>query len=72
MSEAALTTRKLAWSGHGVDYLKNEWRALGPVIKADIDFLDANLKGQWRVQSQTRDNSIWLIETIRSLRRRAP
>jgi dipeptidyl aminopeptidase/acylaminoacyl peptidase len=52
------TGRVLAY---GVDYLKNEWRAVDPSIKADIDFLDASLKGDWNVQSQTRDNTLWLV-----------
>ena len=46
---------------YSVDYLKNEWRAVDRAIKADIDFLNSNLKGQWAVQSQTRANNIWLI-----------
>jgi len=46
---------------YGVDYLKNEWRAVDPAVKLDIDFLNASLKGQWAVQSQTRSNRIWLI-----------
>ena len=46
---------------YGVNYLKNEWRAVDPTVKADIDFLNSNLKGQWSVQSQTRANKIWLI-----------
>ena len=52
------TGRPLAYS---VNYLKNEWRALDPSVKADIEYLDANLKGQWGVQSQTRDGSVWLV-----------
>jgi len=46
---------------YGVNYTKNEWRAVEPSVKADIDFLDASLKGQWTVQSQTRANDVWLI-----------
>ena len=46
---------------YGVNYLKNEWRAVDPAVKADIDFLNSNLKGQWAVQSQTQANNIWLI-----------
>ena len=46
---------------YGVNYLKNEWRPLDPAVKADIDFLNASLKGQWSVQSQTRSNRIWII-----------
>jgi dipeptidyl aminopeptidase/acylaminoacyl peptidase len=52
------TGRALAYS---VNYLKNEWRPIDPSVKADIDFLNANLKGQWGVQSQTRDNQVWLV-----------
>jgi len=46
---------------YGVNYLKNEWRAVDPAVKADIDFLNSSLKGQWAIQSQTRNNRIWLI-----------
>ena len=46
---------------YSVNYLKNEWHAVDPSVKPDIDFLDANLKGQWGVQSQTRDNQVWLV-----------
>ncbi len=46
---------------YGADYLKNEWRAVDPAVKEDIEFLNSNLKGQWAVQSQTRSNRIWLI-----------
>ena len=46
---------------YSVNYLKNEWRAVEPAIKADIDFINSNLKGQWGVQSQTRANDIWVI-----------
>ncbi len=42
-------------------YLKNEWRALDPAVKADVDYLNASLKGQWTVQSQTHDNRVWLV-----------
>jgi dipeptidyl aminopeptidase/acylaminoacyl peptidase len=44
-----------------VEYLKSEWRAIDPSVKPDIDFLNANLKGEWGVQSQTRDNRLWLV-----------
>jgi dipeptidyl aminopeptidase/acylaminoacyl peptidase len=52
------TGRVLAY---GVNYLKNEWRAIDPSIKGDIDYLNANLKGQWGVQSQTQDGQVWLV-----------
>jgi dipeptidyl aminopeptidase/acylaminoacyl peptidase len=47
--------------GYGVNYLKNEWRAIDPRIQADIDYLNANLKGEWSVQSQTRDGQLWIV-----------
>ena len=57
MSEAKSATQQRARDpAYGVNYLKNEWRAVDPAVKADIDFLNANLKGQWEVQSQTRAN----------------
>jgi dipeptidyl aminopeptidase/acylaminoacyl peptidase len=46
---------------YSVNYLKNEYRAIDPSVKADIDYLNANLKGEWGVQSQTRDNQVWLV-----------
>ncbi len=46
---------------YSVNYLKNEYRAIDPAIKVDIDYLNANLKGEWAVQSQTRDNQVWLV-----------
>lgn len=53
-----LTGNVLAYSTH---YLKTEWTAVDPAVQADIDFLNTNLKGQWAVQSQSRDNKVWII-----------
>ena len=47
--------------GYSVQYLKNEWHVVDPSIRADVDYLNANLKGEWAVQSQTRDNRLWLV-----------
>jgi dipeptidyl aminopeptidase/acylaminoacyl peptidase len=52
------SSRVLAYS---VDYLKPEWRVVDPSVRPDIEFLDANLKGAWSVQSQTRDNRLWVV-----------
>jgi dipeptidyl aminopeptidase/acylaminoacyl peptidase len=46
---------------YSINYLKNEYRAIDPSVKADIEYLNANLKGEWGVQSQTRDNQVWLV-----------
>ncbi|BCW88686.1 Dipeptidyl aminopeptidase BIII [Alphaproteobacteria bacterium SO-S41] len=48
----------LAYSTH---YLKTEWTAIDPAIQGDIDFLNANLKGQWTLNSQSRDNTVWVL-----------
>jgi dipeptidyl aminopeptidase/acylaminoacyl peptidase len=46
---------------YSVNYLKNEVRAVDPSVRTDIDYLNANLEGEWGVQSQTRDNQVWLV-----------
>ena len=46
---------------YGVNYLKNEWRAADASVQKDIDFLNTSLKGQWFVQSQTRNGRIWVV-----------
>jgi dipeptidyl aminopeptidase/acylaminoacyl peptidase len=53
-----MTGKPLAYS---VNYLKIEWTAIDPSVQSDIDFLNANLKGQWTVQSQSRDNNLWIV-----------
>ena len=52
------TGRVLAY---GVGYLTANWHAVDPSVRQDIEFLDANLQGQWTVQGQTRSNRIWLV-----------
>ena len=46
---------------YNVNYLKDEVRAIDPALQADIDYLNANLKGEWGVQGQTLDNRLWLV-----------
>jgi dipeptidyl aminopeptidase/acylaminoacyl peptidase len=53
-----VTDKVLAYS---VNYLKNEWTAVDSSVEADPKFLNENLKGEWGVQGQTRDNTIWII-----------
>jgi dipeptidyl aminopeptidase/acylaminoacyl peptidase len=47
--------------GYNVDYVKSEWHSIDESIKADIDYLNGNLKGQWAIVSQTKDNSLWIV-----------
>ncbi len=44
-----------------VNYLKTEWTATDPEIKAALDFLDANLEGQYGIQSRTDDDRKWIV-----------
>ena len=46
---------------YSVDYLKTEWTATDPDIKAALDFLDANLEGQYGIQSRTDDDRKWIV-----------
>ena len=50
--------RPLAYS---VNYIKTEWTPVDDSVKADIDYLNANLQGTWSVSSQSQDNNTWII-----------
>ena len=44
-----------------VNYLKNEWTALDPKVKADLDFLRSKLGGQISVNSRTYADDKWVV-----------
>src|SRR5690606_36807333 len=46
---------------YSVYYLKNEWTALDPDVKASLDWLDARLDGDFGVQSRTEDDTKWVV-----------
>ena len=46
---------------YSVNYLRNEWTALDPKVKASFDFLDSRLEGDWGVQSGTDDDTKWIV-----------
>ena len=46
---------------YSVNYLKNEWTALDPEIKASLDFLEANLEGEFGISSRTEDDTKWIV-----------
>jgi dipeptidyl aminopeptidase/acylaminoacyl peptidase len=46
---------------YAVNYLKNEWTALDPKVKGDLDFLKSNLKGEIAVTSRTDADDKWLV-----------
>ncbi|MBI3440046.1 MAG: S9 family peptidase [Proteobacteria bacterium] len=43
------------------EYLRPEWRALDPDAQADIDFLDRQLTGDFRVTSRSDDDARWVV-----------
>ncbi|MFZ2030791.1 MAG: prolyl oligopeptidase family serine peptidase [Vitreimonas sp.] len=43
------------------EYLRPEWRALDPDAQADIDFLDRQLTGDFRVASRSNDDARWIV-----------
>jgi dipeptidyl aminopeptidase/acylaminoacyl peptidase len=46
---------------YAVNYLKNEWVAVGPAVKADLDFLRKRLKGEFAVTSRTDADDKWIV-----------
>ncbi len=48
-----------------IDYLRDEWQAIDPAIKGDIEFLNANARGQWKVTSRSHDDMRWTVQVDR-------
>ena len=48
-----------------VEYLREEWQPVDPAIKSDIEFLDANARGEWKVTSRSRDDKWWTVRVDR-------
>jgi dipeptidyl aminopeptidase/acylaminoacyl peptidase len=46
---------------YSVNYLRNEWFPLGNAVKADIDALNAAVKGQWKVVSRNDADNLWVV-----------
>ncbi|HEY8604645.1 S9 family peptidase [Tsuneonella suprasediminis] len=46
---------------YSVDYLKTEWTALDPDIKASLDWLDSKFDGEFGVSSRTDDDTKWIV-----------
>jgi dipeptidyl aminopeptidase/acylaminoacyl peptidase len=46
---------------YSVNYLKTDWTALDPKIKASLDWLDTQLDGEFSVTSRTDDDSRWIV-----------
>ena len=46
---------------YSVNYLRTEWTALDPNVKASLDWLRTQLEGDFGVQSRTDDDSKWIV-----------
>ena len=46
---------------YSVDYLRDEWTAIDPGIKASLAFLKKNLKGDFAVASRTDKDDLWVV-----------
>jgi dipeptidyl aminopeptidase/acylaminoacyl peptidase len=43
------------------NYLVNRWYPLGDALKADIEFLDREARGEWTVTSRSHDDRRWTL-----------
>jgi dipeptidyl aminopeptidase/acylaminoacyl peptidase len=46
---------------YAANYLKNEWTALDPKVKQDLDFLESRLEGEIGVTSRTYADDKWIV-----------
>ena len=46
---------------YSVNYLKNEWTATDPDLKAALDWLDERLDGEFGISSRTEDDRTWIV-----------
>ncbi|HSW81922.1 MAG TPA: S9 family peptidase [Usitatibacter sp.] len=51
----------LAPEAYAVNYLRKEWTPVSGAVKADIDALNAQVKGQWEVVSRDDADSKWIL-----------
>lgn len=47
--------------GYGVNYLRNEWTAIDPAIKASLAWLEEQLEGDFGISSRTDDDATWIV-----------
>ncbi|MGN6497624.1 MAG: prolyl oligopeptidase family serine peptidase, partial [Tsuneonella sp.] len=46
---------------YSVEYLRKDWTALDPKVKASLDWLGSKLTGDFGVQSRTDDDAKWIV-----------
>jgi dipeptidyl aminopeptidase/acylaminoacyl peptidase len=53
------TTGKI--EAYSVEYLRTDWTATDPKVKASLDWLDSKLEGDFSVTSRTDDDTRWIV-----------
>jgi dipeptidyl aminopeptidase/acylaminoacyl peptidase len=53
------TTGKV--EAYSVEYLRTDWTAIDPKVKASLDWLDSKLEGDFSVTSRTDDDTRWIV-----------
>lgn len=46
---------------YAFNYFKTEWTPVDPAVKADLDFLNSQLKGELSITSRTDDDTLWTV-----------
>jgi dipeptidyl aminopeptidase/acylaminoacyl peptidase len=44
----------------GAEYLRNDWLVVDETVKADLDFLNREAKGDWQITSRSDDDKLWI------------
>ncbi len=42
------------------EYLRNDWLVVDEAVKADLDFLNREAKGDWQITSRSDDDKLWI------------
>jgi dipeptidyl aminopeptidase/acylaminoacyl peptidase len=42
------------------EYLRNDWLVVDETVKADLDFLNREAKGDWQITSRSDDDKLWI------------
>jgi dipeptidyl aminopeptidase/acylaminoacyl peptidase len=45
----------------GATYLRQEWSAVDPAIQPDLELLNREARGEWRVLSRSDDDRLWTV-----------
>lgn len=61
ISGALTNPRTGVVEAYAVNYLRNEWTPVGDAIRADLEYLRAELPGQFGVSARSDDDRTWIV-----------